>query len=343
MHGVEFVEGAQVLVGGVDVLPGRRHQEAQGAEQRNAAHQQAFEHVVEAHRVRAVGLHDGTHGIHVEHRRRHDLLAGPRPVAVALHGVDFAVVGEEAERLRQLPLRPRIGREALVEDRQARLETRVLEVKEKGRQVFRRHQTLVGQGVRVQGRDVEAGIHAFGSLFGQPAGHVEAALEVGFIHPERTVDEYLPDRRQRLERVLATGRRIGRHLAVAGHFQSLRFQRQRQGRQRGGSGSFLAADKHQTGCIEFFQRDAGLGRHFAQKAVRLAEQQAATVTGLAVGSHCPAVGQLRKRADRGGNQPVRRLIVQLGDQAEATAVLFKCRAVQRAPQPLLSFHVHLPA
>jgi excinuclease UvrABC ATPase subunit len=43
---------------------------------------------------------------------------GPRhrPVTVALDRIDLAVVSQKAERLRQPPLRQRVGREALVKD-----------------------------------------------------------------------------------------------------------------------------------------------------------------------------------------------------------------------------------
>jgi hypothetical protein len=130
---------------------------AQRTEQRNAAHQQAFQHIVQAHGVRTVGLHDRAHGVHVEVRRGHDALARTRPVTVALHGVDFTVVRQEAERLRQLPLRPGIGGEALVEYRQAGFKTRVVQVQEELGQVFRGHQAFVGQGVRRQRGQVERG------------------------------------------------------------------------------------------------------------------------------------------------------------------------------------------
>jgi len=72
------------------------------------------------------------------------LFARPRPVAVALHGVDLAVVGEVAERLRQAPFRPGVGGEALVEHGQRGGEARVVEVGVEHRQIFRHHQALVG-------------------------------------------------------------------------------------------------------------------------------------------------------------------------------------------------------
>jgi hypothetical protein len=54
------------------------------------------------------------------------------------------------------------------------------------------------------------------------------------------------------------------------------------------------------------------------------------------------MGQLRQGADCGFNQPVARFVVHVGDQTKAAAVLFKVWAVERALQPLLSFHASLP-
>ena len=48
MHGVVFVEGAQVGVHLLNVLPGGWHQHAHCTEDIHAAHQQGLQHIVEA-------------------------------------------------------------------------------------------------------------------------------------------------------------------------------------------------------------------------------------------------------------------------------------------------------
>ena len=55
-------------------------------------------------------------------------LAGAHPVDVAGEGVDLAVVGEQPQRLRQLPAREGVGREARVDDRERALQLRVAQV-----------------------------------------------------------------------------------------------------------------------------------------------------------------------------------------------------------------------
>jgi len=327
MHGVEFVEGAQILVGGIDVLPGRRHQQAQRAEQADAAHQQAFEHIVQAHRVRPVGLHDGAHALHVQMRRLHDALARARPVTVALHGVDFAVVGQEAERLGQLPLRPGIGRETLVEHRQAGGEAFVLQVEEEMRQVLRRHQPLVRQGVRRQRRQIERRVVSGAGLLGLAAPHVQATLEGQLVHAERTVDENLHDRGQRLERILAAGGTVDRNDAEAGDVQFLRFEQGAQTLQAGLADGRVGTVEYQTGGIDRLECDAGFGGHCAQEAVGFLEQQPAAIARLAVGGNGAAVREPRQRSDRGLDDPVAGFVVKLRDQTEAAAVLFKVLAV----------------
>ena len=68
------------------------------------------------------------------------------PAAVGLDGVDLAVVREVAERMRQPPLRQRVGREALVEHGHRGLDALVPQVREELDQVRRHHHALVDDG-----------------------------------------------------------------------------------------------------------------------------------------------------------------------------------------------------
>ena len=95
-----------------------------------------------------------------QQRRAEQRAARHRPGAIALHGVDLAVVGEIAVRMREAPLRQRIRGEALVEHRHRGLHARILEVRIELRQELRHHHALVDDGARRQGRDVERRIVA---------------------------------------------------------------------------------------------------------------------------------------------------------------------------------------
>ena len=69
-------------------------------------------------------------------------------------------------------------------------------------------------------------------------------------------------------------------------------------------------------------------RSRAGNRVGLLEQQAAAVAGLAVGGNGAAVREAGERGDRRLHDPVARLIVEVGDQAESAAVAFVGGVVQ---------------
>ena len=74
------------------------------------------------------------------------LLAGPHPVDVAAHGVDFAVVGNHAERVREIPGREGVGREALVNKRKRGYAPCVSEIPVEHADLIREQLSLVDNG-----------------------------------------------------------------------------------------------------------------------------------------------------------------------------------------------------
>ena len=119
MHAVVFVEGLEIRVHAVDVLPGRGNEQPHGAKNVHAALDQRLEHVVQAAGVGISRHHQRANVVHVFDQRRVELVAARlSPVAVALDGIDFAVVGEKPERLRQPPFRPGVGGKALMKNAQ---------------------------------------------------------------------------------------------------------------------------------------------------------------------------------------------------------------------------------
>ena len=68
---------------------------------------------------------------------------GAGPLAVAGDGVDFTVVRQVTERLRQRPARHGVGGEALVEQADSRLQAQVREVQVEARQIRRHTQTFI--------------------------------------------------------------------------------------------------------------------------------------------------------------------------------------------------------
>ncbi len=134
----------EVGVVGVERPPGRVHRRVvlprlgdhhqHGVRQRAPAEVEQLEHLVEGRRVRRPRRADREEPGEVagdevggEHR-----LAGAHPVAVALDGVDLAVVGEQPVGVGERPGRERVGREPGVHQGQLGLEARVGQVGEEG-------------------------------------------------------------------------------------------------------------------------------------------------------------------------------------------------------------------
>ena len=127
--GVVLIEGLQVFGYGVLVVEALGNHDRHGMGQRQAAHDEELEHVVEARRVAHARLYDGRDAADVAQRlARQHRLARLHPSAVAPDGVDLTVVGHHAEGLRQAPRGECVGGEATVDNGQATGEVVVGEV-----------------------------------------------------------------------------------------------------------------------------------------------------------------------------------------------------------------------
>ena len=329
VHGVVFEEGAQVRVQVLHVLPGRRHQHAHAGEQVHAAGQQHFEHVVQALRIRALHLHQRRDLVDVRERGALEL-GGARlgPLAVAGDGVDLAVVGQEAERLRQAPLRQGVGGEALMEHAHRAFQVRIAQVRVEQRQVGRHHQALVDDDPAAQMGDEEVRMLGFQRLFHPPPQFEQQQLEGELVHGIRRGDEHLLDGRHGLQGLRTAGLRIGRHFAPARQGHPQRFA----GGGHFGLGTLayglILRQEDIAAAVVLAQLDAQRLGLLAQEAVRLLHQQPAAVTALAVGSHRAAVGHPCQCTNRRFHQPVAGLIVHLGNQTETTAIAFEFRLIQ---------------
>ena len=129
-RGVVFVEGAPLLVHQRIARPCLGHHHHHGVRERVAALHQEFERVVEAGGVGLafVGDRPELADVVAVELRRHRRLARRHPVVVAAQRVDLAVVGDHPVGMRQRPGRERVGREALVHQRERALEIRLVQV-----------------------------------------------------------------------------------------------------------------------------------------------------------------------------------------------------------------------
>ena len=183
--GMIFVEclalGRHQLVAG----PGFRDQHHHRMRQRIAALHEEFERVVETGRIRLalVGDRPELGNIVAEQRRGHRRLARRHPVDVGAQRVDFAVMGDHAVGMRQLPRREGVGREALVHEGDGRFEARIGQILEIGADLIGQEHALVDDGLGRQRHRIETGFGALEGVVDAVGNHLaqreQAALELG--------------------------------------------------------------------------------------------------------------------------------------------------------------------
>ena len=154
--------------------------------QRAPGHHQELEHVVERRGVAAAFPDDRQHFLQVvaEHVRPQQPFAGAHPVDVAGQGVDFAVVRDVAVRVRQRPRRERVRAEALVHQRERRLDVGIGQIRKHRLDLLGRQHPLVDQRVAREADDVAALLRvgrecrsaSIGALEPFP-DHIQLALE----------------------------------------------------------------------------------------------------------------------------------------------------------------------
>ena len=134
---------------------GNHHQH--GVRQRAAGHHEELEHVVEGRRVAAAFADDRQNLLQIvaEEIRLAHRLARVHPVDVAAQGVDLAVVRDVAVGMRERPRRERVRAEALVHQRERRLDVRIHQIGEHRLDLIGDEHALVDQRVRRQAGDVE--------------------------------------------------------------------------------------------------------------------------------------------------------------------------------------------
>ena len=323
--GVILVEPAQLRVNVGHVLPGFWDQHHHGVEWITSRVDEEVERLVQRG---AVGAAVGDAG-----RELGELVVPPgsgqlpiarlHPIAVADEGVDLAVVGEVAERLRQLPVGQRVGGEALMEQGQGRDRACILEVGVEAVELVRDHQALVDHGAGGHGNDVAVKRALAVGALGAAAGQVDGPLEVIALQAGRTHHEKLFDPGQRLERRGAQDGGIRRNHAPADHLQAAAVSGLLQngpsggavrlsGRQEGhGDDQIVAVLERaiESRCVLFQQLEGDLDR------------ESHAVARHGVGVDGAAMGEIADRPDRQRHDLVRARAVDVGDEADAAGVV----------------------
>jgi len=337
-RGVVFVEIAPARVHLLVRFPrfGNHHQ--QRVRHRIAAHHQQFERVVEGGGVGLPRINQRPNLAQVvaEQGRGDALFARAHPVVVAAHGVDFAVVGDVAERLRQIPLRESVGGEALMHQRQRRDGARVGEVGVIDAHLRREQQPLVADGARRERSGVirlaVLELQRPDGVGGAAARHVELAFQrLGHHHVRPAPDEQLAN-----HRLGGLHRRRHRHGAVDRHVAPAEddlsfvahgaFEFFLTGEP---GGRFLRQKDHGDAVLAFRrQGDAEFGHVLAVERIGNLNQDARAVALQGVGAHRAAVVDVFQDFQPLQDDVVRLLALDMGDEAHATGVVFVCRVVE---------------
>uniref|UniRef100_A0A6J5ZYZ3 Unannotated protein n=1 Tax=freshwater metagenome TaxID=449393 RepID=A0A6J5ZYZ3_9ZZZZ len=156
------VEGVEALEGRREVGPvavGLRDHHHRRVRQRAAGEHQELKDVVKGRRVGPSRAHNRHHLLKVGTEQLTGERALPRahPVDVPHQRVDLAVVGDHAERMRELPAREGVGREARVNESQRRGKAFVAEIRVELRDLTRHQHALVDAGAGGEARRVEVG------------------------------------------------------------------------------------------------------------------------------------------------------------------------------------------
>ena len=306
------------------VRPGRRDQHGLDQRQIAAGADQRLADRVERGAVGAAGLDDRLDVLVVVAERGcdHPGLVALHPVDVAAQGVDLAIVGERAERLRQLPGRHGVGRVALVEQREVGDEALVLQVGIEQGQGFGEEQALVDHRAAAQRADVEVGDVLGQRLLLDPAAdQIEVALELVLVDALRVADDDLLDLGPGGRGLLAQHRGVDRHLAPATDRVA---EAQDLALDDGAAGLLLveagARQEHHADGDALVGADRTLDLAL-EEILRDLDVDAGTVAGLAVGVDRTAVPDRLERLDALDHDLAARLAVDRDDATDATGVV----------------------
>ena len=218
--GMILVEGFQVFADGVLVVERFRHKHGHGVRQAQAGHDEEFQGIVQRGTITHAGLQDGPDLPDVAQRRsgKH-ALASLHPAAVATYGIDFAVMGQQPERLRQAPRGESIGAETRMHQSQPAGEIRLREVSEVLAHLRGRQHSFIYDVLARKRDDVE--ILVTDAPFYFLTNKIEAPFEV--LHVRGPGHEHLLDVRLRGRSLAPEYGRVHRHIAQVHEFQTLAF------------------------------------------------------------------------------------------------------------------------
>ncbi len=240
-------------------------------------------------------------------------------VEIAPQSVDFAVVGEIAERVREVPGWEGVGAVPLMDQRQRRPEQLVAEVGIKFFQLSGQQQPFVDDAARGHAADVTLRQ----GFFDQTAHHEKFALKRGGRGKRLTTDEELADQRRAFARGAADLLGMNRNIAPGDHPPALVADDLLNLRLAAG-----AAEDHRHTVAPGFRQSVP---HFTtEKFMRKRQQQPGAVTGIRISARRPTVHQPLEHGQPHLHNAVTRPVVEIRHQADTTCVMLVGKAVEAA-------------
>ncbi len=326
------VEPVEVLARRVHLLvalPRLGDHHEHGVRQRVTAHVEQLEHLVERGRVAGAGGADREDPLEVAWQEvaLEERLARPHPVAVALHRVDLAVVADVAVRVGQGPRRERVGREARVHQGHRRVHPLVLEVREELRELVGDEHALVDEGARREARDVAAAVDEPADGVLDPLAQHEGATFQVDARRAVALDEDLPERRHRRERLGAERGAVGRDVAPPQHAQALLGDDRVDRRHVGLGDRRVGGEEHQPRRVPPLGRKAEVD-HAPEEAARGLDEDAGAVAGVLLGAARPPVVEVAEGLDAGAHDVVAAVALHVHDERDAAGVVLEARVVE---------------
>ena len=277
--------------------------------------------------------------------------AGAHPVDVARQRVDLAVVRDDAVRVRQRPRREGVGAEALVHERQRRLDERVPEIRKHDLDLTSREHALVDQRVARQADDVEELLRVGGHLVAELVHGVLDALaddvQLPFKSPPRLAvrvagrgrvgvpgplgrprgDEDLAEHGLDGDRARADRAVVGRDIAPAEEHLAFFSDDPREDPLDGGAMLGLARQEHQAGAVVAGGRQRGR-RHAAQERVGHLNEDAGAVARVDLAAAGAPVRQVLQDLKRLSDNRMGLPALDVHDEADAARVVLVDGIVQ---------------
>ena len=305
--------------------------------QRAAGHVQEFQHLIETRRVRVAFQHDRKKLLQVlaEQARFAQRFARTHPVDVAAQGIDFAVVGDKTERVRERPGRKGIGRETLMDQRQRAVHTFVTQVREDFVDLVSVQHALVDKSAVRQAGHIKQCLFLDAAvphrMLDTLADHVELAFKGFFADDIGTApDEELAETRLAGARGRPDHGVVARHLAPTEQDLTFFLNDALELCDTELCVFCVTRQEHQAGAVmtesRQFETERGAGR--AQESIGHLNQDAGTVAGIFFATARTAVLKIGKDGQGLTNDCVRLATLHVDNEADSTGVMLLGRIVQ---------------